>query len=65
MNINEKIAHELNIPEDKLNAAVELLDARLSRDTEKKPLADLTTEYCETCLKDLHISETSKSARMK
>lgn len=27
MNINEKIAHELNIPEDKLNAAVELLDA--------------------------------------
>lgn len=27
MNINEKIAYELNIPEDKLNAAVELLDA--------------------------------------
>lgn len=27
MNINEKIAHELNIPEDKLNATVELLDA--------------------------------------
>ena len=27
MNINEKIAHELNIPADKLNAAVELLDA--------------------------------------
>ncbi len=27
MNINEKIAHELNIPVDKLNAAVELLDA--------------------------------------
>ena len=27
MNINEKIAHELNIPDDKLNAAVELLDA--------------------------------------
>ena len=27
MNINEKIAHELNVPLDKLNSAIELLDA--------------------------------------